>query len=453
MSPSLRPSPPAFRPLTPSQGRAWLKALERFGVKLGLDNVRILLEALGNPHRAYPSIHVAGTNGKGSVCAMLDAVLRADGRRVGLYTSPHLVDVRERIRVDGRMISRAEMGRRLGHMKGTIEGLLRAGRLDAHPTYFEVLTVLAFRYFAERKVEAAVLEVGLGGRFDATNVVTPRVAVITTIGLDHREYLGPTLAAIAGEKAGIIKPGLPVVCGPDRGPARRVIRARAAELGAPFRPVLGPGRRLETIPSPRGPRFRYVIDGEIYEFAPGLRGGHQGRNAATAVAALHELDGAGGPGRIPRPSREAVIRGLESVRWEGRLEIVGRRPAVYLDGAHNEEGARAVAGFLRDEIRGPVILVFAMMKDKAVRRAAARLFAPARRVVLTGLPYARAMKPEAVARRLPEFAGRIVIEPDPARALRLARRLAGKQGTVLVAGSLYLVGAVKRLLARPSGLA
>lgn len=428
-----------------------MHALERFGVKLGLDNVGRLLEALGHPQRTFPSIHVAGTNGKGSVCAMLDAALRADGRRTGLYTSPHLVDVRERIRVDGRMIGRAELGRSLGRLKGTIEALLRAGRLDAHPTYFEVLTALAFLHFAEHKVDAAVLEVGMGGRFDATNVVTPQVSVITSIGLDHREHLGGTLAAISGEKAGIIKPGVPVVCGPDRGPALRVIRARAAELGAPFRPVFGRGRRLEAIPSPNGFRFRYAVDGEIYDFAPGLRGGHQGLNAAAAIAALRELDAAGGPGRIRRPSPEAIIRGLESVRWEGRLEIVGRRPDVFLDGAHNEDGARAVARFLRDEVYGPVVLVFAMMKDKAVRRAAALLFAPARRIVLTGLPYARAMRPEDVARRLPEFAGRIAIEPDPARALRLARRLAGPKGTVLVAGSLYLVGAVKKILARSPG--
>ncbi len=442
MSSGLRTPRPLFAPLSPSQARSWLRALERFGVKLGLDNVRMLLRALGDPHKAFPSLHVAGTNGKGSVCAMLDAALRADGRKTGLYTSPHLVDLRERIRVDGRMIGRAELGRLLGLLKGTIDGLLRDGRLDAHPTYFEVLTVVAFLHFAERRIDVAVLEVGMGGRFDATNVVTPLVSVITSIGLDHREYLGPTLAAIAGEKAGIIKPGVPVVCGPERGPALAVIRSRAAEAGAPFRPVWGKGRRWESIPTRAGLRFLYTIEGESYSFKPGLLGSHQGRNAAAAIAALREL---GGSGRIPTPSREAIIRGLESVRWEGRLEIIGRRPTVYLDGAHNEEGARAVARFLREEVRGPFVLVFAMMKDKAVRRAARHLFAPARRVVLTGLPYVRAMKPEAVAGALPEFAAKTVLEPDPGRALRLARGLAGPDGTVLVAGSLYLVGAVKKL--------
>jgi dihydrofolate synthase/folylpolyglutamate synthase len=432
------PRPPV-RPLTPFQSRAYLRALERFGVKLGLDNIRVLLRTLGDPHLAFPSIHVAGTNGKGSVCAMLDAVLRADGRRVGLYTSPHLVDVRERIRVDGRMIGRPEFGRLLGLIRAAIEDLMAAGRLDAHPTYFEVLTTLALLHFAARKVDIAVLEVGMGGRFDATNIVIPLVSVITSISLDHREHLGDTLGAIAFEKAGIFKPGVPVVCGPDRGPALKVIKARAAELEAPFRPVFGRGRELLAAKDPAGMRFRYTVEGEAYEFVPGLRGEHQGLNAATAIAVLRELD------RLGRgPARKAVIEGIEAVRWEGRLEIVGRRPTVLLDGAHNEDGAKALARYVRDEIRGPLVLVFAMMKDKAVRRSARHLFPPARRVILTSIPFARAEKPETILRALPEFKRKTVIEPDLGRALALARRLAGPAGTVLVAGSLYLVGEVKK---------
>ncbi|MDD8026278.1 MAG: bifunctional folylpolyglutamate synthase/dihydrofolate synthase [Acidobacteriota bacterium] len=442
MSPGSRPSRSPFRPLSPSEVRAYLRALERFGIKLGLDNIRVLLHALGDPHLAFPSIHVAGTNGKGSVCAMLDAVLRADGRRTGLYTSPHLVDVRERIRVGGRMIGRAELGRLLGRIRGAIDGLLEAGRLDAHPTFFEVLTTLAFLHFANRKVDIAILEVGLGGRFDATNVVTPLVSAITSIALDHREHLGGSLAAIAGEKAGIIKPGVPVVCGPERGAARAVIKARAAELQAPFRPVFGRGRELLAARTPSGLAFRYASEGDVYEFVPGLRGEHQGVNAATAIAVLRELD------RLGRgPTRRAVMKGLTSVRWEGRLEVVGRRPAVFLDGAHNEEGARAVARFIRDEIRGRgrFILVFAMMRDKAIRRSARLLFPPARRIILTGIPFTRAASPEEILKAVPEFARKIVIEPDLLRALRLARREAGPAGVVLVAGSLYLVGEVKKL--------
>jgi dihydrofolate synthase/folylpolyglutamate synthase len=286
----------------------------------------------------------------------------------------------------------------------------------------------------------------MGGRFDATNVATPLVSVITSIALDHREHLGDTLAAIAFEKAGIIKPGVPVVCGPDRGPALKVIKARAAELAAPFRPVFGRGRELLAAKVPGGIRFRYAADGEAYEFIPGLRGEHQGVNAATAIAALRELGRGGAP-----PSRRAILRGVESVRWEGRLEVVGRRPTVLLDGAHNEAGAGAIARFLREDDkarRGPIVLVFAMMRDKAVRLAARHLFPPARRVILTSIPFVRAERPEAIRMALPEFRRKIVIEPDLPRALRLARRLAGPSGTVLVAGSLYLVGEVKKLRRR-----
>ncbi|MCX6561101.1 MAG: Mur ligase family protein [Candidatus Aminicenantes bacterium] len=371
------PRPPG-RPLTPSQSRDYLRALERFGVKLGLDNIRVLLRTLG-----------------------------------------------------GRMIGRPEFGRLLGLIRAAIEDLMAAGRLDAHPTYFEVLTTLACLYFAARKVDIAVLEVGLGGRFDATNVVTPLVSVITSISLDHREHLGDTLGAIAFEKAGIIKSGIPVVCGPDQGAALKVIKARAAELEAPFRPVFGRGRELLAAKDPAGIRFRYTVEGEAYEFVPGLRGEHQGLNAATAIAVLRELD------RLGRgPSRKAVIEGIESVRWEGRLEVVGRKPTVILDGAHNEDGAKALSRYVRDEIRGPLVLVFAMMKDKAVRRSARHLFSLARRVILTTIPFTRAEKPEAILRALPEFKRKIVIEPDLGLALALARRLAGPTGTVLVAGSL-----------------
>jgi dihydrofolate synthase/folylpolyglutamate synthase len=267
--------------------------------------------------------------------------------------------------------------------------------------------------------------------------------VITSIALDHREHLGETLSAIAFEKAGIIKPGVPIVCGPDRGPALKVIKARAAELGAPWRPVFGRGRELLAAKVPAGIRFRYTVDGEAYEFVPGLKGEHQGFNAATAIVALREL----GRVAIP-PSRQAILRGLASVRWEGRLEIVGRRPTVLLDGAHNEDGARALARYVRDQVRGPVVLVFAMMRDKSIRRAARHLFPPARRVVLTSIPFARAETPEAILRALPEFRRKIIIEPDLVQALRLARREAGPSGTVLVAGSLYLVGEVKKLRRR-----
>ncbi|MGD0783170.1 MAG: folylpolyglutamate synthase/dihydrofolate synthase family protein, partial [Candidatus Aminicenantales bacterium] len=347
----------------------YLQSLLRFGVKLGLQNVAAVLAACGDPQRRYPSVHVAGTNGKGSVCAMLASTLEADGRRVGLYTSPHLADVRERIRIGGRPIAEADFDRLLGRIRKTIGRLLAAGRLEAQPTYFEVLTILAFLHFAERKVDIAVLEVGMGGRFDATNIVTPLVSVITSISLDHREYLGRTLAAIAFEKAGIIKPGVPVVSGVEGGAAAAVIRRRAGELHAPLVPVFGRDAALFAARTVAGYRFRYDFCGESFPFRLKLPGRHQGENAAVAIAAARTL------GCVGKPlDRRVILAGLAAAEWPGRLEAVGRRPLVLLDGAHNEDGARALAAYIRDFVRGPLVLVFAMLKDKAVGRAAGLLF-------------------------------------------------------------------------------
>ena len=430
------------KPMTPRECRAYLRRLERFGIKLGLDNVRALLRALGDPQAGFAAVHVAGTNGKGSVCAMLASALRAHGFRVGLYTSPHLVEVRERIRVGDRLIAWRDFGRLLGRVRERSEGLLAAGTLAAHPTYFEVLTTLAFLYFAERKVDIAVLETGLGGRFDATNVVNPVLTVITSIAKDHEKHLGDTLAAIAFEKAGIIKPGVPVICGVERGPALAVIRRRAGELGSPLIPVFGPDRDFRAERTARGHRFVYGFEGRRFLLRPGLRGAHQGRNAAVTLVAAVLL------GKLWRAlDLKLVLRGIAEVSWEGRLEAVGRRPLVLLDGAHNEEGALALAAYARS-LKGPLILVFAVMKDKAVRRIAGALFRRPRRVVLTSIPFARACRPEDVAARALPFRRKLVLEPDLAQALVLARREAGPKGTVLIAGSLYLVGEVKKLMRR-----
>lgn len=220
--------------MTPSQSRAYLDQLQRFGIKLGLENIRAVLASLGDPHRTFPSILVAGTNGKGSVCAMLARIMAEHRLRAGLYTSPHLVRIEERIKVGERKISQKDFCRRLGLIRKKIEGLMKRGILKSHPTFFEVLTTLALLHFAEERVDVAVLEVGMGGRFDATNVVDPLVSVITTVSKDHQEYLGTMIGQIAFEKAGIIKPGIPVVCGIEGGEAYRVIKKRARQVGAPF---------------------------------------------------------------------------------------------------------------------------------------------------------------------------------------------------------------------------
>jgi len=426
--------------MNPGECRDYLGHLQRFGIKLGLDNIAILLEALGDPQRAFPAVHVAGTNGKGSVSAMLELILRNHGLRTGLFTSPHLVRIEERIRVDGEKIAPDEFRALLERIKTTIDGLMASGRLACHPTFFEVLTALAFLHFAGRRVDVAVLEVGLGGRFDATNVVRPLVSVITTIARDHEIHLGSSLRKIAFEKAGIIKPGVPVVCGVADGVALDEIRRLARGKKSPLVRVFGPGTALEGRRTAGGFRFRYASGADEYAFRPGLAGRHQGANAAVAIAAAEVLN------RTWRPLQKSkIIRGVREARWEGRLETVCRRPLVILDGAHNEEGAESLAAHLRDVVGRPVILVFAAMKDKAVRKMAGRLFPRAKSVILTRVPLGRCALPADILSAAGEFRGKIRLEPDVAAAVRLALDESRGRTPVVIAGSLYLVGEVKKL--------
>ena len=422
------------------EANLYLDRLQRFGIKLGLENIQALLDSLGRPERCFPSVHVAGTNGKGSVSAMIAAALRRSGLKVGLYTSPHLTRVEERFTVDGVMIPARRFCALLDRLRRTIDLLMRAGKLVYHPTYFEVLTALGFLHFAEEKVDVGVIEVGLGGRFDATNVLEPLVSVITTIAKDHEKHLGHTLREIAFEKAGIIKPGTPVVCGVRSEEALAVIRRVAAERRAPLTEVFGRGRSLRTFYD--GCRYRFIYDDgrTAYGFRPSLAGRHQGENAAVAVAALRVL------GEVFRPvAKKDVIAGVENTVWAGRLETVSRDPLVVLDGAHNEEGAEALAGFINETVGRPVVLVFAAMKDKDIPAMAARLFGLAELVVLTKAPYKRSAAPEDLAPEAVRAGRRYVCEPDVRKAVRAALRESAGRVPVVIAGSLFLVGEVKRL--------
>jgi len=426
------------------QCRAYLDSLQVLGIKLGLDNIRTLLGTLDNPHLSYPTVLVAGTNGKGSVCTMLARILSRHGLRTGLYTSPHLVSVEERIRVNDRLISRPAFCRSLTEVRRAADSLLRAGKLPSPPTHFEVLTCAALCYFKIRRVDSAVLEVGLGGRFDATNVVTPVLSVITSIGYDHEKYLGHRLGQIAFEKAGIIKPEVPVVSGVLRPTAASVIKKRARELQAPYLGALDPPHTLSAVKGKTGYQFVYDLAGEKYSFSPGLAGLHQGRNAAVALAAAVRL------GQVWRPLQKTlIVRGIEEACWPGRLETVCRSPRVILDGAHNSDGVKAVRDYVRDFIRRPVILVFGVMKDKDISGLARILFPVAKKVILTKFPYHRAAEPADILRQARRFTGRILIEPDPSRAYRLALAEARRRkGSVLVTGSLFLVGEIKKIMAR-----
>jgi dihydrofolate synthase/folylpolyglutamate synthase len=426
--------------MTSSGCRDYLGHLQHFGIKLGLENIAALCAALGDPQNRFPSIHVAGTNGKGSVSAMLAGIMKEHGFRTGLYTSPHLARVEERIRVDGAAIPPRRFRELLTGLKAAIDGLMAEGRLAYHPTYFEVLTALAFLRFAERKVDIAVLEVGMGGRFDATNVVRPLVSVITTIAKDHEKHLGSSLRSIAFEKAGIIKPGVPVVCGVRRGDAHREIRRVARERAASVVEALGPGRALETRPSRGGFRFVYAGERGRYAFSPALAGRYQGHNAAVAIATAEVL-----ARTWKRLVKAKIIKAVRETRWEGRLETVCRRPLVLLDGAHNIEGAGALAAHIQETIGRPVILVFAAMQDKDIRSMARLLFPLCETVVLTRVPYKRSATPEELAAAAPPFEGRVILEPDTRKAVRLALAESRGRTPVVIAGSLFLIGEVKRL--------
>lgn len=402
---------------------AWLYTLEaRAGIDLKLERVEEAAAALGHPERAAPTVHVAGTNGKGSTAAMLAAMLRAGGRRVGLFTSPHLVSFRERIVVDDVPISEEEV----------VEGIARLRRAlgdAAGLTCFEVTTLLAWCVFAEHGVEVAVLEVGLGGRLDATNVVTPEVAVITNVGRDHEAYLGSELATIAREKAGIIKPGIPVVSGAS-GAAAAVVAARAAELASPL-DELGVGFTLDagggaglSYRSPAGRRAPLRL---------ALRGTFQQRNAALAIRALEVA-----PRLTPGP--DAVRAGLERVRWPGRLQVVSSAPLVILDGAHNGAGMEALTAEVQSLAAGRrVRVLFGVMRDKAWEDMLRRLSGVAAEIVLTRPRQARAADPAMLAASV---TGAFRVDADPVRAFERLVASSAADDVVVVTGSLFLIGDV-----------
>ena len=415
----------------------YLDARARFGMKFGLDTMRALLDALGHPERCAPVLLVAGTNGKGSVVAYVDRALRASSLRVGRYTSPHLVRLHERIVVNGREITPAQLERVVDSVRRAADALVRAGRIPAHPTHFEVVTAAAFLHFARRSVDAAVLEVGLGGRLDATNVSEPVASAIVTIARDHEAQLGTHLADIAREKAGVLRPGRVTVLGDLPAEARRAIVRAAAESGARLRDAVVPGAVHER---PAGLEVR--TPARTYRGLRPLPGAHQVGNLQVALALLEEAKAAGVAVDLSRAT-EAVSR----TRWAGRLQTVPGRPPLLLDGAHNPEGADALARHLRQG--PPFVLVFAAMADKDVAAMARSLFPLARAVVLTRVAQKRAAPTRTLAARIGPLAGGARHEPTVGRALARARALAGPSGRVVVAGSLFLVGEVLATLRDP----
>lgn len=400
--------------------------------KLGLDRIRTLLDALGSPHRVGRFVHVAGTNGKGSTSALIESALRSAGLRTGLFTSPHLIEPTERIRIGGAPVSSTRFAAAFRQVHEMAERLLEEERIDLHPTYFETVTAMAFCLFRDSEVETAVMEVGLGGRLDATNVVLPALSVVTPVDFDHEALLGRSIEAIAGEKAGILKPGIPAVFAAQRPEAKRTLEEAAVAVGAPFESTtVWPVENLEVHEA--GSRF----DTRGIHIECNLAGEHQAQNALTAVVALSALD-------VPVRAIEAGIR---SARWPGRLERVASSPDVYLDGAHNPAGARSLAAYIsRFHSRRRVWLIYGAMRDKAVEEISGILFPLASELILTAPAQARAAHPEAMAAMVDH--PRMRIAPGVEAALAIARNEAAPGDVVFVTGSLFLVGEARALLVK-----
>jgi dihydrofolate synthase / folylpolyglutamate synthase len=423
----------------------WLFSLAQFGIKFGLDNIRAIVESLGHPERQYRSVHIAGTNGKGSVAAIVELALRSAGHRTGRYTSPHLLDLSERFAIDGRPVERDLLIEAVTTVRDAVDHLRAHGRLDVHPTFFEVTTAAGFEIFRRSAVDIAVCEVGLGGRLDATNVLSPMVCGITSIAFDHEQYLGHTLAAIAVEKAGIIKPRTPVVVGRVPQEAGDAIRDAASSLNAPLIKamdgvdvgpvtVLPDGSQRFTL---RTPRRTY---GEVHL---ALAGDHQVDNAVVAVRLIEQLESTG-----TAPGQDAIVSALATVRWPGRLERIvlpdGRE--ALLDAAHNAAGATALAHHL-ERLREGRPLVFSAMRDKDAATMLAVLAPFVSRLIVTRASNPRAADPSALASIVAHVAPELPVEIEESPADALARAWsAGPR--IVVAGSIFLLADAMKQLGR-----
>ncbi len=398
--------------------------------KFGLERIRAVLDALGRPQDRCRFVHVAGTNGKGSVCAMLESALRADGRRTGLFISPHLAEPTERICIDGEPISAERFTEVFDRVHAAVEKMLDEGAIDLHTTYFETVTAMAMLVFAEEHTDIVVLEAGLGGRLDATNVVDPELCVITPVDFDHEAYLGKSIESIAGEKAGILKAGVPAVFSRQREESARVLDLRAAELSiAVARTEAWPVAELEL--DARGSRFLLLGERELRIACP-LAGEHQVENAATAAVALTRLG----------VSDSAIEQGIARTRWPGRLERVSKNPEIILDGAHNPAGARALAAYIERFYQGRhVCLIYGAMRDKSIAEISGILFPLAGEVIVTAPKQARALSPESMR----EIAGHSNLRtaPDIEHALVLA-----SGDVTFITGSLFLVAEARAILVK-----
>jgi len=422
-------------------GRELAAPTQAAAAKFDLENITVLAKRLGHPERACPTAHIAGTNGKGSTAAFLESILRRAGLKTGLNTSPHLERINERIRVNGEEISDAAFAGTLTRIQRVTEELLAAGKLRAHPTYFECVTAMAFEYFSQAEVHFGVFEVGLGGRLDATNILTPAVSILTRIDFDHENFLGHSLREIASEKAGILKEGVPAVISEQHDEAREVILARAKELGSPVIETSAE-YRIENFKMEEGcarAQVTRVSSGRSMEIAPRLPGGFQLQNALNAVAAARVLQRQGF-----RISTEAIQEGIAATVWPGRLEKLHARPEVYLDGAHNPGAARELAGFWEQQMSNrKIFLLYGALRDKAVDEIAGILFPRVAEVIFTEARTSRAISAAQLAEIAAHHASSSVVMADAEQALDYALGKAAADDTIFITGSLYLVGQLR----------
>jgi dihydrofolate synthase / folylpolyglutamate synthase len=434
-----------------SLGRELAAPTQAAAAKFNLENITVLEECLDRPSRAYPSAHIAGTNGKGSTAAFLESILRHAGLRTGLNTSPHLEKINERIRIAGKEISDEDFAAVFTRIHEVIEQLLADGKLRAHPTYFECVTAMALEYFARRRVDFTVFEVGLGGRLDATNILAPAVTLITPIDFDHENFLGHSLHEIAAEKAGILKPNTPVIVAQQLAEAREVILKRATELGCPVietnvayriheKPISARQASSEGFP-PRSVAATVVeaSSGWSLDIAPSLAGHFQVQNALNALAAARVIAASG-----LQITDEAIASGIANTVWPGRLEKLQAHPDVYLDGAHNPAAAHELAAFLTENFASRKIwLIYGALRDKSVDEVAGWLFPLAAEVVLTEPRTPRAISASQLAEIAGYHAQHSETIPDAERALEHVLANTQPQDVIFICGSLYLVGQLR----------
>jgi dihydrofolate synthase/folylpolyglutamate synthase len=421
---------------------------ETLAIKLGLDNIKLLLDELHNPQNAYRAVQIAGTNGKGSTAAMLDSICNQAGIKTGLFTSPHLSSITERVRIAGRDITKEDFAVCATDVRAAAEKLQAEARIGAAPSFFEQVTAIALLAFKRTETELAILETGLGGRLDATTAARAEIVAITPIAMDHEKYLGDSIESIAAEKAAIIQPGVKAIIA-SQSPAVSEVIARQSEASGVV-PKIDPVKaRIHALSDTGQAIVTFTTKENVYPTVRlSLRGRHQVINASVAVGLAEELQDKGFP-----ITKRSIVAGLESTRHHGRLELFPGRPSFLLDGAHNPEGAVSLRNFLLESVVGPITLVFGAMVDKRLNEMASILFPVAEQLIITRPDNDRAASLEllrelAVAILPP---ARVRISPRVEDALTLAREITRRDGTVCVAGSLYLVGAIRSKLEIEAG--